>query len=118
MWINTRKSVHFLFLGLVLNMWVTPAVTQVVYTVDAAPEADLVVFMTDSEEKSDLKVFFVEEKSQLGKEGVWVGTFNLSEANVKVYFTFEEQEAQLKIFVVDNEAAAGWRNTEKRALMP
>lgn len=90
---------------------------QIIYTVDSPQEADLIVFVVDSEDKCDLKVFFVEEKHQLGKDGVWMGTFNVAEADKKVYFTFEEKEAQLKIFVVDKESDAGWRNEEKRKLM-
>jgi len=90
---------------------------QIVYTVDTPQEADLIVFVVDSEDKCDLKVFFVEEKHQLGKDGVWMGTFNIAEADKKVYFTFEEKEAQLKIFVVDKEEDAGWRNEEKKKLM-
>jgi len=90
---------------------------QVIYTVDNPQEADIIVFVVDSEEKCDLKVFFVEEKHQLGKDGVWMGTFNVSEADKKVYFTFDEKEAQLKIFVVEKEEDAGWRNEEKKKLM-
>ena len=90
---------------------------QAMYTVDAAPEADIIVFMVDAEDKCDLKVFFVEEEHQLGKPGVWMGTFDKSKADKKIYFTFEEKEATLKIFVVDKEEQAGWVSEEKKGLL-
>lgn len=91
--------------------------SQLIYTVDTRDNADVVVFMTDHESKCDLKVFFVEEASQLGKPGVWAGTFELDKAQKKVYFTFEESEAQIKIFVVDEESKAGWVTEDKKKLL-
>ncbi|NJK87633.1 MAG: hypothetical protein HC906_18325 [Bacteroidales bacterium] len=106
----------FCLLGITLFS-IRQVAAQAMYTVNTAEEADVVVYVTDSEATCDLKVFFVEETSQLGKSGVWLGTFEPEKANKKIYFTFTESEAQLKIFVVDEESKAGWVKEDKKKLI-
>lgn len=114
--INSKQMRPVLIQALVLFFLTLPAYSQLIYSVDKPEDADIVVFVTDNEENCDLKVFFVEEASQLGKPGVWAGTFEIEKAQKKVYFTFEEAEAQLKIYVVEDESKAGWVKQDKKSL--
>ena len=114
---NFKRNTYRLLIVCIWFFSVTLSKAQIVYTVDRPSDADVVVYVVDDESKCDLKVFFVEEKSQLGKQGVWMGTFNKDEAAKKIYITLDEAEAQLKIFVVDDESKTGWVNEDKKKLI-
>ena len=64
------------------------SISQKVYSVEYASQADVKVFVADYESRADLCVYKVDYSSQAGKnDGNWYFVEYVSQADKKIYFT-------------------------------
>jgi len=81
------------------------SISQKVYSVDYANQADIKVFEVQYENQCDLKVFKVDNPNQVdGNRGLW-------------HFVDYANQSELKVFFVQYQNQAGWREKSKQHLI-
>lgn len=94
------------------------ALSQKVYSVEYANQADIKVHVVKYENQCDLKVYKVDYSNQTqGNKGLWYFVEYANQAAKKIYFVEYANQSDLKIYFVKYRNQAGWRNMSKKHLM-
>jgi hypothetical protein len=113
------KSVILLCLLTVAALTVhsTLLLSQTVYSVKYANQADIKVYIVKYESQADLIVHKVKYANQVNSKGLWFFTDYPNQAKKKIFFVEYPNQADLKIYFTEYSNKAQWRNKSKEHLV-